>query len=81
VARAVLEAALSFGKIARLDECSELLDIVREARRSLPRPRSRTQTMTAAQVIAARKAAHAAGFPSRALAYALVFESVLRLWT
>lgn len=80
MARAVLEAALSFGKIARLEGCSELLDIVREARRKLPRPRSRTQAMTAPQVIAARKAAHAAGNPSRALAYALVFETALRLW-
>ncbi|GLS29917.1 hypothetical protein SAMN04488498_110184 [Mesorhizobium albiziae] len=80
MARAVLEAALSFGKIARLEGCAALLDIVRETRRKLPNPRARTQSMTADQVVAAREAAHAAGRPSRALAYAFVFETALRLW-
>lgn len=77
---AVLEAALRFGKIARLEGCASLLYIIRETRRDLPKPKSRTATLTADQVVAARKAAHAAGRPSRALAYAMVYESVLRLW-
>jgi hypothetical protein len=80
MARAVLEAALAFGKIARLAGCAELLDIMRETRKGLPRPKPRTQALTADQVIAVRAAAHAAGRPSRALAYAVVFETVLRLW-
>lgn len=80
MALAVLEAALSFGKIARLDGCADFLEIVRETRKKLPRPKRRTATMTAEQVTSARAAAHAAGRPSRALAYAMVYESVLRLW-
>ncbi|MFN3549269.1 MAG: hypothetical protein ACK4U0_17415 [Mesorhizobium sp.] len=80
MARAVFEAALSFGKMLRLAGCTELLDIAREARRRLPQPRPRRQTMTAREVEAARAAAHAAGRPSRALAYAVVFETALRLW-
>lgn len=80
MALAVFEAALSFGKIARLDGCAALLDIIRETRRKLPKPRPRTASLTADQVVAVRAAAHAAGRPSRALAYAMVYESVLRLW-
>jgi integrase len=77
---AVLEAALRFGKIARLEGCALLLEIIRETRRDLPKPKSRTATLSAEDVIAARAAAHRAGRPSRALAYAMVYESVLRLW-
>ena len=80
MARTVFEAALAFGVISRLKGCAELLEIARETRKSLPRPKSRTQTMTVAQVIAARAAAHRAGRPSRALAYAIAFETTLRLW-
>jgi integrase len=36
--------------------------------------------MTADQIISARLAAHAAGRPSRALAYAIAYETTLRLW-
>lgn len=80
MARTVLEAALSFGVIARMEGCAQLLEIAREARKSLPRPAARTQAMTAADVVAAREAAHRAGRPSRALAYAIAFETTLRLW-
>lgn len=80
MARAVFESALSFGKMLRLAGCAELLDIARETRKRLPQPRARRQTMTAREVEAARAAAHAAGRPSRALAYAVVFETALRLW-
>lgn len=79
-ARAVLEAALSFGTILRLDGCQELAVILREARRKLPRSKARTESMTAADVDRARKASHKHQRPSRALAYALAFETTLRLW-
>lgn len=80
VARAVLEAALNFGVMLRLAGCQELMVIMKAARRSLPRPKSRDVAMTVDQVSAARAAAHAAGRPSRALAYAIAFETTLRLW-
>lgn len=78
--RAVLEAALSFGTILRLDGCQDLAVIMREARKKLPRSKARTQSMTAAQVEKAREAAHKHGRTSRALTYALAFETTLRLW-
>lgn len=78
--RAVLEAAVGFGVMMRLKGCSDLLETIQAARRKLPQPRPRTAVVTAEQVAAARAAAHAAGRPSCALAYALVFESTVRLW-
>lgn len=78
--RAVLEAALSFGIILRLDGCQDLAVVMRETRRKLPRPQPRTQSMKAAEVERARAAAHKHGRPSRALTYALAFETTLRLW-
>jgi integrase len=80
MARAVLEAAISFGVMLRKQGCAELAVIFRETRRKLPAPRSRKAVLTAEQVIAARAAAHADGRPSCALAYALAFETTLRLW-
>jgi integrase len=80
MARAVLEAALSFGAMLRLDGCADLVMVVREARKKLPNSRPRTSTATADQVVAARRAAHQNGRPSSALAYALAFETTLRLW-
>lgn len=80
MARTVLDSALSFGVMSRLKGCAELSVIVREARKKLPRPKPRNETMTADQVAAARAAAHAAGRPSRALAYAIAYETTLRLW-
>lgn len=80
MARAVLEAALRFGVMLRLPGCADLLSIARETRRSLPRPAARTASMSPEQVTAARAAAHAAGSPARALAYAVAFETTLRLW-
>lgn len=80
MARTVLESALSLGVMSRLKGCAELSVIVREARKKLPRPKPRNETMTAEQVVAARAAAHAAGRPSRALAYAIAYETTLRLW-
>lgn len=79
-ARAVFEAALSFGILMRLPGAHDLSIIAKEARKKLPQPQPRTATATADQVIAARVAAHNKGRPSSALAYALVFETTLRLW-
>lgn len=78
--RAVLEAAVSFGVMMRLKGCSELLETIQAARRKLPQPRPRTAVAVAEQVKAAREAAHQNGRPSSALAYALTFETTLRLW-
>lgn len=79
-ARAVLSAAISFGIMLRFSGCVELATVVNEAKKKLPQPRSRTQTATAEQVIAARQAVHKNGRPSSALVYALEFETTLRLW-
>ena len=80
MARAVLEAAVSFGVMMRLKGCSDLLETIQAARRKLPGPRPRKAVAVAEQVEAARAAAHANGRPSSALAYALTFETTLRLW-
>lgn len=80
MARSVLEAAISFGIMLRLAGCAELAAIFREARAKLPAPKARTAVLTAEQVVKARQAAHADGRPSSALAYALAFETTLRLW-
>lgn len=78
--RAVLEAALSFGVSLRLDGCQDLVAIVREVRKKLPRSKARTQSLSASDVEKARAAAHIHGRPSRARSYAFVFETTLRLW-
>lgn len=80
MARAVLEAANSFGILLRTPGCIDLGSVLREASRKLPKPRSRRMAVTADQVATLRKAAHAHGAPSRALAYAVAFETTLRLW-
>ncbi|MBO9194384.1 hypothetical protein J5277_09725 [Rhizobium sp. 16-449-1b] len=80
MARAVLMAALSFGVMLRSAGTSDLLSILRETNRKLPKPRSRKESLTAEQVATLRAAAHASGRPSRALAYAIAFETTLRLW-
>jgi hypothetical protein len=78
VCLAILKAAISFGVICRAKGCREFQAILGELEfDALPR---RTQAPTAAQIIAVRKAAHAAGFPLRALAYAIQFETTLRQW-
>jgi hypothetical protein len=78
--RAVLDAAVSFGIMMRLKGCVDLRDTIAAAKRKLPGPRARTMTATPDQVIAARAAAHANGRKSSALAYAMVYETTVRLW-
>jgi integrase len=84
--RAVLDAAVSFGIMsqkpgsAELRAVMELREVLKAAGRKLPQPKRRDVALKAHEVVALRAAAHADGAPSRALAYALVFESTLRLW-
>jgi len=78
--RAVIDAAVSYGIMCRIDACIELKEVLKAASRKLPNPKRREVVITADQVIALRTAAHAAGRPSSALAYALVYETTLRLW-
>jgi hypothetical protein len=70
--------ALSFAVDCRKPGCKELLDILRNI--DFPAPRSRKEAPTAAEIIAARKAAHELGFASAALAYAVQFEGTVRQW-
>ncbi|OJU05887.1 MAG: hypothetical protein BGN83_14690 [Rhizobium sp. 63-7] len=78
--RAVIDAAVSYGVMCRITPCIELREVLKAASRKLPNPKRREVVITAAQVAALREAAHAAGRPSSALAYALVYETTLRLW-
>lgn len=78
--RAILDAAVSFGIMCRFAGCIELREVLKAAGRKLPQPKRREIALSAEQVIAARQAAHADGRPSSALAYALIFETTLRLW-
>lgn len=78
--RAVIDAAVSYGVMCRIDACIELKEVLKAASRKLPLPKRREVVITADQVIALRAAAHADGRPSSALAYALVYETTLRLW-
>lgn len=74
----VLKNALAFAATCRKPGCSELRDILGKIRFAGPRPR--TEAPTAAEIIAARKAAHDIGHPAAALAYALQFEGAMRQW-
>ncbi|MBY3434879.1 tyrosine-type recombinase/integrase [Rhizobium laguerreae] len=78
--RAVIDAAVSYGVMCRITPCIELREVLKAASRKLPNPKRREIVITADQVVALRAAAHAAGRPSSALAYALVYETTLRLW-
>ena len=78
MALAVLKAAISFGIVCRIRGCadSKLLLYQMEFERLPPR----TFAPTADQITAARRAAHAAGRPPVALAYAIQFDTTLRQW-
>ena len=73
---AVLKAATSFGVVCRLPGCKSFQEVMGEI--EFPSPRSRSFAPTAQQIEAARKAAHAAGHPRRALLYALVYDTTGR---
>jgi hypothetical protein len=74
----VLKAANSFGILCKYRPCREFAAILAEL--EFPRSRRRAFAPTAAQIESARKAAHEAGAPSRALVYALQYETGLRQW-
>lgn len=74
----VLKSALSFGKTCRMPGCAELKSILEEL--EFPAPPPRREAPTADEVSRARTAAHAAGHPAAALAYAIQFEATLRQW-
>lgn len=84
--RAVLDAAISFAIMssrpgsAELRAATELRSVLKTANRKIPNPKRRESTVTADDVVLLRRAAHEGGRPSMALAYALVFETTLRLW-
>lgn len=78
--RTVLLSACAFGAALNMDGCAALSGVIRETRRTFKSPKARTQILTADQVAAVRRAAHEADSPSRALAYAIVFETTLRLF-
>src|SRR5690242_649908 len=78
MAMIVLKNALTFATTCRKPGCAELRDIIGKLRFAGPRPRE--EAPSAAQIIAARKAAHDLGHGAAALAYALQFEGAMRQW-
>jgi hypothetical protein len=74
----VLKNALTFAATCRKLGCAELREILSKIRFTGPRPR--TEAPTAAEIFAARKAAHGIGHSAAALAYALQFEGAMRQW-
>jgi hypothetical protein len=73
---AVLKAAVSFGVSCRYAGCKDFQIALNEGEfDAVP---SRTFAPTAKQIVAARKAAHAAGAPQRALLYALIYDTTGR---
>jgi hypothetical protein len=80
MALAVLMAAVGFGVEYGLAGCAELMMMIKRVTKQLPEPKPRQYAPTAADVEKIRAAAHAAGAPRRAFAYALQFETQLRQW-
>ena len=78
MATAVLKAALKYGVAAKLRGCHEFRVCVFAT--ELERPKAREIAPTAAEIVAAREAAHATGQHSLALAYAIQFETSIRQW-
>lgn len=78
MAISVLKAALTYGIMCRLPGCSEFKEVLSACTfETLP---PRTATVNADQIIAARKAAHAADHPGLALSLAIQFEAIVRQW-
>ena len=78
MALVVLKNALTFAATCRKPGCAELRNILCDMR--FPTPRPRLEAPTAAEIVAARKAAHELGHGPAALAYALQFEATMRQW-
>lgn len=77
---AVLRAAINYGTQCRVKGCADLLEVIKATSRYLAGSIKREIFFTSDQVIALRKAAHKDGRPNMALAYALVFETTIRLY-
>jgi hypothetical protein len=75
---AVLKASLSFGVMCGLPGCQQLHDMASHLR--TPKPKPRQLAPSAADVEAARRAAHELGHRRAALGYALQFDACLRAW-
>jgi hypothetical protein len=78
MAIAVIKAAITFGMLKRLPGCPEFRAILSTTIFQGLKPRD--QVLDAAQVVAARQAAHQLGEPRLALCYAIQFECMLRQW-
>jgi integrase len=74
----VLKIALTFAAGCRKPGCKELRDILADI--GFPAPRPRKEAPTAAEIIAARQAAHALGHAPAARSYAFQFEGAMRQW-
>ena len=74
----VLKIALTFAAGCRKPGCKELRDILTDI--DFPAPRPRKEAPTAAEIIAARQAAHALGHAPAARSYAFQFEGATRQW-
>lgn len=72
----MIRMVIGFGVVLGIKKCTDLKGILSEMRFENGAPRQ--QILTAAMVVALRKAAHAAGRPSIALAMAIQFETALR---
>ncbi len=78
MAIAVIKAAVTYGVLKRLPGCPEFRSILSASKfQGLP---PREQVLEAAQVVAARKAAHEMGHPGAALCYAIQYEGTVRQW-
>jgi hypothetical protein len=74
----VIKAAVTFGIVCRLPACVDFRTILDHM--EFPGLKPRTAAPTAEQVRAVRAAARFSGAGSRALAYAIQFETTLRQW-
>lgn len=79
MAMAVLKAALAFGILdGNRPGCRDLHYAIGQMR--VPKPAPRRHAPTRDQIVKARALAHRKGHPGLALAYAIQFETTLRLW-
>ncbi|MGC4026165.1 MAG: tyrosine-type recombinase/integrase [Mesorhizobium sp.] len=77
---AVLNAIVTYGVSIRLEGCSALKEVIAATTGRLPTNKQRTEIFTTKQVVDVRASAHDFGRPSMALTYALVYETLLRLF-
>ncbi len=78
MAFAVLKAALAFGIVCGLEDCTRLHGVMRVLK--VPQPKPREFAPDAAAIEAVRAAAHSIGRHRAAFCYALQFETTARQW-